>query len=360
MSRPALNVTQAWTSRQLKHDRQLFRAQFSPDGQFIAAGGQDKLVHVWDLENNQKQSFDAHRTWVSALAFHPTGRRLFTADYHGVVHCWSYDLYNRPVWTIGHADANNARAVIVTPDGKYLITAGDDTVIKVFNSTNGKPVATLHGHRECVFSLAISPDGKDLVSGDLYGQVRQWSLGDWTPVRELDARLLHTRKENFIADVGGVRSLAFSGDGTLLAAGGMKEAKSNSFCPGKPTVLVFDWATGGLKNELAIKGKSDGPFNGLQFLEDGILAGHTEILHTSSELTFWNIDQSEPFHSLENGSGYDLSLHPDQRQLLVPTYVSGGSSGNGARGKTPAEYLPNQTVLKIFSLFAKPQEETTG
>ena len=146
MSRPALDVTKAWTSRQWKHDRQLFCAQFSPNGQFIAAGGQDKLVHVWDLKNDQKQSFDAHRTWVSALAFHPTGGQLFTADYHGVVHCWNYDLYNKPVWTIGHADANNVRAVVVTPDGKHLITAGDDTVIKVFDSTNGKSVTTVTGN----------------------------------------------------------------------------------------------------------------------------------------------------------------------------------------------------------------------
>jgi len=43
------------------------------------------------------------------------------------------------------------------------------------------------------------------------------------------------------------------------------------------------------------------------------------------------IDQSDPLHSLSNGSGDDLSLHPDQRQFLVPTYVSGGSSGNDSQ-----------------------------
>jgi WD40 repeat protein len=245
----------------------------------------------------------------------------------------------------------------VTADGKYLISAGDDAVIKVWQTRNGKLATKLEGHQECIFSLAVSPDGKHLVSGDLYGSVRQWSIGDWKQIRELDAKLLHTRKENFIADVGGVRSLAFSGDGKLLAVGGMKEAKSNAFCPGKPTVLIFDWATGKVKNELKIKGKSDGPFNALRFLEDGTLAGHTEILHSASELTFWKVDQPEPLHSIKNGSGYDLSLHPDKRQLLVPTYATGGSSGNGGRGKTPENYLTNTTVLRIFSLFAKPEEK---
>jgi len=354
---PALDVKKTWVSRELKHNRQLFRAQFSPDGKFIAAGGQDKLVHAWELEGENKMTFDAHKTWVSSLTFHPKAKCLFTADYLGVIHCWDYESGGKPKWTIPNADQDNVRALVVTPDGKYLLSAGDDAIIKVWNPANGKPLTQLAGHTECIFSLAISPDGKHLVSGDLLGCVRQWNLGNWKPVRELNAKILHTRLDNFIADVGGARSLAFSNDGKLLAVGGMKEAKSNAFCPGKPTVLIFDWASGKQKIELGIKGKSDGPFNALRFLEDGTLIGHTEILHTNSELTFWKTDTPDPLHSISNGSAYDLSLHPDGRQLLVPTYVSGGASGNGARERHREEYPPNKTSLKIFSLSAKPAED---
>ncbi len=357
MNTSALDVKKAWPSRELKHERQLFRAQFSPDGKFIAAGGQDKLVHVWELENDRKNTLNAHKTWVASLAFHPKGQHLFTADYLGIIHCWNYQEDGKPQWTIPNADQNNVRALAFTPDGKYLVSGGDDAIIKVWDPTNGKPITQLKGHTECIFSLTISPDGKYLVSGDLLGSVRQWNISDWKPVCELNAKLLHTRLENFIADVGGARSLAFSKDGKLLAVGGMKEAKSNAFCPGKPTVLIFDWASGKQKIELGIKGKSDGPFNALCFLEDGTLAGHTEILHTNSELTFWKPDTPDPLHSITNGSAYDLSLHPDGRQLLVPTYVSGGASGNGARKRHREKYNPNGTNLKIFSLSAKPTED---
>jgi WD40 repeat protein len=357
---PVLDVKKAWVSRELKHDRQLFRAQFSPDGRFIAAGGQDKLVHVWELDGEKKKTFNSHKTWVSSLVFHPKVKRLFTADYLGVIHCWNHEAGGGPQWTIPTADQDNVRALIVTPDGRFLISGGDDATVKVWNTDNGKPVASLEGHKECIFSLAISPDGKHLVSGDLYGSVRQWGIGSWKFERELDAKILHTRLDNFIADVGGVRSLAFNKDSKLLAVGGMKEAKSNAFCPGKPTVLIFDWATGKQKTELRIKGKSDGPFNAMCFLEDGTLTGHTEILHSDSELTFWETDAPEPLHSIKNGSAYDLSLHPDGRQLLVTTYVSGGSSGNGARKRHREQYTPNSTNLKIFSLFSKPAAKKAG
>ena len=166
--------------------------------------------------------------------------------------------------------------------------------------------------------------------------------------------------DNFIADVGGVRSLAFSPDGKTLAAGGMKEAKSNAFCPGKPTVLIFDWTSGKQKIELHITGKSDGPFNALRYLDSNTLAGHAEILHAGSELTFWKTDKTDPIHSVPNGSAYDLSLHPDGRQLLATSYVSGGASGNGAQKRHRENYPPNKTLLKIFSLFAKAEEKKTG
>ncbi|MFM1560806.1 MAG: WD40 repeat domain-containing protein [Roseibacillus sp.] len=362
MSELVLSVKDAWVSSELKHDRQLFRAQYSPDGRYVAAVGLDRLVHVWDLsgETPAHRSFEAHGTWVSSLAFHPSEALLFTADYHGTIHCWEYEAgaSAKPRWTVTKADADNVRALLVTPDGLHLVSGGDDAILKVWSTKDGKEITRMEGHEECVFSLAVSPDGIHLVSGDLLGSIRQWSVADsWKPVRELDAKLLHTRKDNFLADVGGVRSLAFDAEGRWLAAGGMKEAKSNAFCPGTPTVLVFDWATGGLKRELGIKGKSDGPFNALQFLENGTLAGHTEILHSPSELAFWNIEQPEPIHSMVNHSAYDLSLHPDGLQLLAAGYDPGGSQGNGAQKRFSEKYVPNGTALRTFSLFAKPANQ---
>ncbi len=367
VNRPALDIKAAWMSRELKHDRQLYRAQFSPDGRLVAAAGQDRLVHLWNLASEEPapKSFDAHRTWISSLVFHPTEKLLFTADHHGIIYCWDYDteMPGQPRWSIPEADRNNVRALLVTHDGQHLVSAGDDAIVKVWSTVDGRPVTQLKGHKDCVFSLAVSPDGNHLVSGDLLGSIRQWNIADsWKPARELDARLLHTRGDDFLADVGGVRSLAFRADGQVLAAGGMKEAKSNAFCPGKPTVLAFDWATGVVKNELRIMGKSDGPFNALRFLEDGTLVGHTEILHSNSELTFWQIDQVAPLHSLVSPPAYDLSLHPDGRQLLAACYVSGGSSGNGAQKRFKDNYVPNKSTLRIFSLFAKPttEEKKTG
>ena len=115
MNAPSLDVKQAWLGGEIKHPRQLYRAQFSPDARFIAAVGQDKLVHVWELEGEKHHTLSGHKTWSMALTFHPKAKQLFTADYHGVIHCWNFETSGKPRWTIPKADNDNVRTLTVTP-----------------------------------------------------------------------------------------------------------------------------------------------------------------------------------------------------------------------------------------------------
>ena len=109
---------------------------------------------------------------------------LYTADYHGVIHCWNYlgGAGSKPRWTIPAADKDNVRALTIAGNGKFLVSAGDEGVVRVWNTANGKLLKELKGHAECVFSLAVHPDGKTLVSGDLLGSIRKWGIPSWNRV----------------------------------------------------------------------------------------------------------------------------------------------------------------------------------
>jgi WD40 repeat protein len=332
----------------LKHPRQIACAKFSPDGKRVAAGGADEKIHVTALDGGTR-ALDGHETWIVGLAFAPDGR-LFSADMHGVIHAWDPALEKR-LWTSKTPTPDFLRAIAT--DGKTLVAVGDDRIARVRDAATGRILHELKGHESCVYAVACHPDGS-FVTGDLNGDVLHWENGALK--RKLDAKLLHTRGEDFLADVGGVRSFAFSPDGLRLAAGGMKDAKSNTFCPGTPTVLVFDWAGGERKSTHETGGSADGPVNALAYLPDGTLCGVSESHGGNAGLYFWK-DGQKPAHTAEAPSAYDIDLHPDGQRLAIAAYASKGSGGNGRAAKTRAEYVPNEGVVRIYSLFDKPKPD---
>ena len=78
------------------------------------------------------------------------------------------------------------------------------------------------------WALEIRGDSKTFYSGDLLGKIHQWDIASGKQLRTLDASVLHTRKENFLADIGGVKRIALSDDGNLLACSGIEYAANHA------------------------------------------------------------------------------------------------------------------------------------
>jgi WD40 repeat protein len=96
-------------------------------------------------------------------------------------------------------------------------------MVRLWETPTGRPLATLEGHTGAVWSVALSADGRLLASGSFDGTVRLWETHFASLKAHLGGpsaaggRLLATLKGHS----GGVRSVALSADGRLLASGGL-------------------------------------------------------------------------------------------------------------------------------------------
>lgn len=315
----AIDPTKTKLGKEFKHTAALVGCRFDPTGKFVFAGSQDNSIQRWALADGKKASLNAHKSWVRALSFTPDGKTLFSADWTGKILVWPADAETpAPKQTID-AHAGWCRALAVSPDGKQLASCGNDHKVCLWSTADGKPIRTNEGHDCHVYNVAFHPDGKHLVSADLKGVVKHWDVTTGALTRSLDAAVLWKYDGTFRADIGGVRSMAFSADGSLLACAGITNV-SNAFAGiGNPMIVLFDWKTGQRKHLLKPKAAFQGTAWGVTFHKDGYVLGVGG--GNGGELWFWKPDSGENVFTLKlPNNARDLDLHVDGRQLAIPFF----------------------------------------
>jgi len=99
------------------------------------------------------------------------------------------------------------RAMALSPDGRHIISGGGDGTIKVWDSATGEEIQTLRGHEGAVQSLAVSPDGKRIISGGL----EDATIKIWDTETGEELRTIRGHQS-------GLSSVTCSADGALLAS----------------------------------------------------------------------------------------------------------------------------------------------
>jgi WD40 repeat protein len=72
-----------------KHESLINALAFSPNGEFLASGGDDRSIVLWELSTGKsKRTLKGHDVTVSSLAFSPTGDLLASGTGNASVVLW--------------------------------------------------------------------------------------------------------------------------------------------------------------------------------------------------------------------------------------------------------------------------------
>jgi WD40 repeat protein len=302
---------------EFKHTAPVLSCRFDPSGQHVFGSAYDNTIQRWHIATGKATPLAGHDSWVRALAFHPSGSHLYSGGYDGQLIFWEASSEApAPQKTIA-AHEGWVRAVAASPDGKLVASCGNDHLVKLWNATDGALVEVLAGHTCHVYNVLFHPDGARLLSGDLKGVVREWDLATSEQLRTFDAAALWKYDPGFRADIGGVRGLDLSGDGKLLACGGMTDV-TNAFAGlGNPLVVVFDYETGEKKQSHVSSKKHQGTIWNVRFAREGFLIGGTGG-HGGGHVFFWKLAEAGEFFDFKlPNSCRDLDLAPDKLRLAT-------------------------------------------
>jgi WD40 repeat protein len=158
---------------------------FSPDGKRLASASRDKTCKVFDLERKESLvTFPGHAQPVYTISFAPDGKTVATGGEDNRIRLWNPDSDGKQVREIGYGGI--VFQLRFTPDGQTLAACCSDKIVYV-SKANGSQMKKLSGHKDWVYSLAISHDGKTLASGSWDGEVRLWNLADGKFIRSFIA-----------------------------------------------------------------------------------------------------------------------------------------------------------------------------
>ncbi|MCK9394308.1 MAG: WD40 repeat domain-containing protein [Methylobacter sp.] len=142
-------------------------------GAYIATGGYDNRVILWDSLTRKSLARGMHDHLVNHCAFSPDGKLLVSAGSDYTARIWELPTLRLLAVLTGHAD--DVDMAVFAPDNCAVATCALDRAVRVFD-LSGRCLKTFWGHTGNIISLLWSRDGKRLVSSSVDGTVREWDI----------------------------------------------------------------------------------------------------------------------------------------------------------------------------------------
>lgn len=209
---------------QTGHVEQVWAVAFHPSGRFLASGGFDHTLGLWNLEGGLVAQLTGHHEALKRVAWSADGKVLASIARDSRIIVWDLARF-APKLVIEHPGFDLALGA----DGKRIFTVGPKAEISVYDASTGKlldAAQTPNGEGRQLLGIDLSADGLTLATASLDGQVFIWDAKKLALRAKLTARTWR---------------VAFAADGRLAV-------------PSGDSVLVVDSASGKTLSSIKVGG----------------------------------------------------------------------------------------------------------
>jgi WD40 repeat protein/serine/threonine protein kinase len=161
--------------------------------------------YVMGLRRGNPPPFRGHTGDVGSVAFHPNGRLLVSAGNEGKIKVWEMNT-SKEIFTREGSSSPYFSVAAFSPDGRYFAGLVGWKDLKVWDAATGEEVCVFRGHTKQLVHFAFSPDSQHIASCSYDQTIRIWDVANRRPPRILQG------------NTSSLQSVAFSRDGKVLCS----------------------------------------------------------------------------------------------------------------------------------------------
>jgi WD40 repeat protein len=247
---------------------------------------------LWDVKTGKKIHTFTRDDAIAPVLFSGDGKQLFGARNQGAI-LWDIEANTKIRNFAGHS--GSLTSVALSGDGKRVLTGSEDTTANLWDVQAGTKIRTFAEHRVGVEAVALSGDGKRALTGAHDGHPILWDVEAGTPIRVFVAATKPSAEN-------AIRSVALSVDGKRALTGSLDK-----------TAILWDAESGTRIGTFAAEGAST--FTRVALSSDGkrVLTGRTKTA------ILWDADAGTKLRTFAGHSAWidSVALSGDGKRALT-------------------------------------------